>query len=424
MVISFLAYLAVVSFWITIDLIYRPNYIGPVHLLLKVMLYFSFVPLVFLIIFRDSLQPLGFDYIVLFDDAAVQNYLAANSMYAFWGLCLYLTVNSGFFKISDNSFYNRKFSENAVLFVLLACISFLIFSGALAHVINMIIKNPLLYLLRREALDDLSPIIRTLVNLFVVVIIPVLTIYLVVFTRKSVIFALFSIPFTLFTFQKAPIFSVLAAVAIRIMFSFRKNANKLIIAIFALVFFSALYAVITFEESRGGLNFFTQFFLAPIKIFARLGFSHHVANLSFFSYHGIIGDMGVSSDRLLSLLAGETYRPISDLVFRVSDAVYGYGWSNNAGLVGSSYLMGGYLLLAFNLTIFAFCFFGLMLGIKLINSKIIERLMLVYLLYLTPAMVGTNMSTILFFYKLGYIAVVVLFFGLVTHLSRRFIPYA
>ena len=140
MVISFLAYLAVVSFWVTIDLIYRPNYIGPVHLLLKVMLYFSFVPLVFLIIFRDSLQPLGFDYIVLFDDAAVQNYLAANSMYAFWGLCLYLTVNSGFFKISDNSVYNRKFSENGT-FALLACISFLIFSGALVHVINMIIKN-------------------------------------------------------------------------------------------------------------------------------------------------------------------------------------------------------------------------------------------------------------------------------------------
>ena len=133
--------------------------------------------------------------------------------------------------------------------------------------------------------------------------------------------------------------------------------------------------------------------------------------------------MGVSSDRLLSLLAGETYRPISDLVFRVSNAVYGYGWSNNAGLVGSSYLMGGYLLLAFNLTILR-SVFGLMLGIKLINSKIIERLMLVYLLYLTPAMVGTNMSTILFFYKLGYIAVVVLFFGLVIHLSRRFIPYA
>ena len=54
MVISFLAY-SVVSFG-SLSILFI-NYIGPVHLLLKVMLYFL-VPLVFLIIFR-FLQPLA-----------------------------------------------------------------------------------------------------------------------------------------------------------------------------------------------------------------------------------------------------------------------------------------------------------------------------------------------------------------------------
>ena len=147
--------------------------------------------------------------------------------------------------------------------------------------------------MRREALDDLSPITGTLVNLFVVVITPVLTIYLVVFTRKRL--SLHYSPFHSHCFfSKAPIFSVLAAVAIRIMFSFRKNACQINYSNFALVFFSALYAVITFEESRV-VKFFSRSF-SLVKIFARLGFSHHVSNLSF-SYRNN-SDMGVSSDRL------------------------------------------------------------------------------------------------------------------------------
>ena len=57
-------------------------------------------------------------------------------------------------KISDNSVYNRKFSENGN-FCPIGVHFLLNFSGALVRY-KYIIKNPLLYLLRREALDDLS----------------------------------------------------------------------------------------------------------------------------------------------------------------------------------------------------------------------------------------------------------------------------
>ena len=418
MVIYLFTYISVVLFWVIIDIKHGSRHVSPVNLLLRLVLYFSFVPLIFLIIFRYQLQFLSFDYVVLLDDINLNNYLVAYTMYAIWGLLMYLFTNSGRFYLLDKGTSKRKNIEKIVLVLLFFSLSLLFFSGAVSDTIENILENPLIYLLRREALSGLSPLFSTIVAFIITILIPVFSIYLVIYGRKKWIFAIITLPFSFMTFQKAPGFAIVFSFILRIIYSVKNKSNRYITLFLGLAFISCLYSFVSYQEFRGNIDFLSNLLITPLKIFARIAFTHHVSNISFFDYQGVYGFIGVNSDRFLSLILQQNFYSYPDLVFDISKAVYGQAWSNNAGFIGASFLMGGFGIIFLNLIIYTLVFLGFIIGLKLIDSKEIEKLITIYFVYITPAFVGTNMATVLFFYKVAYLGVFIFGVGMLMSILR------
>ena len=130
------------------------------------------------------------NYVVLLDNSALKNYIVAYTIFAIWGLSMYLAVNSGRFYLSDTKNMKSVQSLKLIPVILISCVGFLFFSGIVTSTINKLLDNPLLYLLRREALEELSPLLAVLVGFIVVIAIPTLSIFIIIFNRRRLFVAI------------------------------------------------------------------------------------------------------------------------------------------------------------------------------------------------------------------------------------------
>lgn len=415
--LAYITYALTTLLWVFLDRTIKLRKIVNLYLFFRVYLYISHIPLVILVPFRSLLSEIYFDYVILNNNNALEKYLVSNLIIAFMMILSTLIFKTALFRDVHHESNNLK-GELYVIISILAIIIFLTTSGAISHYITTITDPIPFYLKRRHSLEGLSPLTYSVTIFFVNVLLPILLIYLVFRSKTKSFIALLLSPFTTLTLQKSAIFSVFFALLLKLAIrrtTLKMNLGKVIIGFFliSIFYYIAMAVSVDFVETK-----ISDIVFAPFKIIMRVTFAHHISNLSFYSYQDMSGFMGVSSDRFLSSISGIKYEPNADLVFQVSEAVYGLAWSNNAGFVGSSFLMGGNSLIIVTLLIFKCVVFSLIISLKIIRSEMLNKLTLIYLIYLIPSFIGTNISTTLFFNKLSYISVIFVAFSLIVLLLR------